>query len=129
MSKNIFCKYYHNIFAASFLYYSNPKLNVSARIGATAVNVLCQMTISFLVVVLLNKFVGFDALIFINKYFFLLLIILLFFMNVIYYKEERIERILNIYEQKSNKEKSFWQVVTVISGIVPIISIAFLLKK
>jgi len=129
MNNNIFAQYYHNIFAASFLYYTNPKLNVSARIGAVCVNVLCQMTLLFLAVILIDKYFEFDALKFANKFIMYLLIILLISVNFLYYNKKRILKILDLYELKTTKEQYFWQIITVVSGIAPLVCIAILLKK
>ena len=123
-------KYFNNIFGASFSYYSNPKLNVFPRFGATMIVMLCQIMLLYLLFAVLKKITPYNIfMLFTNRIYFLIVLVLWGMLNVRYYSKVRTQRIIKEYEEKSNKEKKIWSAVTIISIIAPLISIAFLLKK
>lgn len=117
-----------NLFASSYYYYSNPKLNISPRFGATVIVLLIEILVAVLLLAIFKKFAYFIFFTSINKYFLLIIFCILACLNIYYFDKKRSTLIIKKFECKPKKYKEFWTVVTISLVIVPIVFIAFLLK-
>jgi hypothetical protein len=123
-------KFYDCIFGTSYLYYANRNINIIPRFGAVIVVALSQMLFVFLIFALIKKFTVYNIFsLFENRVYLVVGLILLLFVNVLFYSEKKTQLILTEFKQKSDKEKTFWNLLTAFSVIVPLIGIALLLKK
>jgi SNF family Na+-dependent transporter len=123
-------KFYDYIFGASYLYYANRNINIFPRFGAIIVVILSQMLFLFLIFALIKKITVYDIfLLFENKIYLAIALILWGIITVNLYSKKKVQKILNEFSQKSNKEKAFWNLITAFSIIIPLIGTAILLKK
>lgn len=120
---------YNYIFASTYKYYSRFK-NESPRFGAACVVTVCQIGLLFLLLVIVKVASGYNFFsMFPNKFYFLPILGVWMFFNYRYYDGERTNEILESFNQKRTGQRRWWSVITVISFLLPIVLIAFLLKK
>lgn len=120
---------YNNLFASSYRFYN--KFKGETPLGTSVIVVfVCQMTLFFLIITIVKKLTGINvASVFPNKFYFIPIFLLWMYLLYKHYSKEKVKAILQEFEQKSSREKKMWGIVTLISFIVPLVLIAFLLKK
>ena len=122
-------RFYNNIFGATYKYYSRYKTE-APLFSAVCVVTVCQMVLSFLIIILLKVAGAIDIFGMLpSKYYFLPLLILWLFLINRYYTKAKVEEVVKVFEQKSLSERRMWGGVTIICFILPIVIIAMLLQK
>ena len=123
-------KFYDNIFGASYLYYVKRDINIFPRFGATIVVMTSQVMFLFLILAFVKKISAYNFfLLFENRIYLVMLLILWSVISVNFYNKRRVETILNDFSKKSDREKTIWGLMAAFSIVIPLICIAFLLKK
>ena len=121
--------FYNNIFASTYKYYSRFKRE-TPLFSAVCVVIVCQMTLFFLVLSILKRLNIINAFALLpNKFYFLPIFFVWLFLLFRYYTKSKAEEIISRFEKKLPKERKMWGVLTIMSFIVPLVLIAFLLKK
>jgi hypothetical protein len=122
-------RYYSNIFASSFKFYSGFRRE-TPRFSAICIVVVCQFTMLFLILTLIKNYTTINPfLIFPSKYYGIPLTVLWISFAFIYFRKDRVETIMKNFEEKSLLERRFWAIVTIISLIFPTVFMAYLLSK
>ncbi len=123
-------KYYNNIFASSYKYYSGFKYESPVFNGICIVFV-CQTTLLIFILILLRKFTVINVFAFLSSklYFLPFLFIWFYLLNRYYKNKERIAAVIKTFESKSDNFKKLWGAITIVSFVSPVIISAFLLKK
>jgi len=121
--------FYNNIFASSYVWYSKFKRE-TPLISAVSVVLICQMTLFFLILALLKKFDVADCFNLLpSKYYFLPILFIWFFLLGKYYNKQKAEKIINSFKSKSLQERKIWAAVSIASFVLPVVIIAFILKR
>lgn len=122
-------KFYNNLFASTYKYYSRYKTE-APRFSAVCVVTVCQMLLLFLIIILLKTAGLLDIFGMLpSKYYFIPVFILWLVIIYRYYTNEKATEVVQMFEEKSLSERRMWGVITVVCFILPITIIAFLLKK
>lgn len=122
-------RYYDNIYAATYKFYSRFKRE-EPRSSAICVVAVCQIMLCILISAILQR-IGIINLrgIGINKFYFLPLIFVWLFFLFKYYSEEKGRRAIEVFELKTTAQKKMWGVISLISFLLPIILIAIFTRK
>lgn len=121
--------FYNNIFASSYIFYSKQK-NGTPLFTSICLVVACQMLFLFFLIILFKTLDIIDIFGMLpSKYYFLPVLLIWFIILIKYYSKEKVRAIMISFEEKTMWEKKFWGILTLISLIVPVITIALLLKK
>lgn len=122
-------KFYNNIYAACYKFYSKFKNETPYSTSIIVVDV-CQMTLILLIIVIIKKITNYNlASLLPNKYYFLPFLILQLYLLYKYYSKEKVNSILEEFETKSPNAKKMWGALTIFFFIAPLVLIGFLLKK
>jgi archaellum biogenesis protein FlaJ (TadC family) len=122
-------KFYNNIFASTYKYYSRYKTE-APLFSSICVVTVCQMVFLFLIIILLKVFKVIDLFGMLpSKYYFIPVLALWIFLLYKYYTKDKAEEIMIRYEKKPLSERRLWGVITILTFIAPIIIIALLLNK
>jgi len=121
--------FYNNIFASSYKYYSKFKRE-APLFSSVCVVIVCQMSFFFLILAILKKLNIINLFsLFPSKFYFLPIFFSWLFLLFRYYTKNRAEEIVIAFNKKPTKERKMWGVLTLASFVIPLIVIAFLLKK
>jgi hypothetical protein len=121
--------FYNNVFAATYKYYARYKTE-APRFSAVCVVTVSQIVLFFLILVLLKKTGAIDIFGMLpSKYYFIPVFLLWLFLVYRHYTNNRAIEVVHLFEQKPLRERRTWGILTIICFILPIIIIAFLLKK
>ena len=122
--------YFSNIFATSYIYYSNPKLKVYPRFCAAMIVLLIQMCLSFLLLILLSRVITINFHLLLGNRIYLLIVLFMGgVLNVWYYNKNRTKELVQKFTAKSLTQKKMWCAITIISMVGLVLSIAILLSK
>lgn len=117
--------FYNKIFAATFRYYSKYK-NEAPRFSAVCVVAISQLLL-LLLLILLKKANIVDILgIMPSKYYFIPIFILWLIIVYRYYSQEKIFKLIDIFEQMPLMTRRIWGIITIICLIFPVVIIAIL---
>jgi hypothetical protein len=120
---------YNNIFAVTYQYYSRFK-NESPRFSAVCVVLVCQLVLVFLMLILLKKANIIDAFGTLpSKFYILPFLAIWLYLIQRFYSKEKASQVLAAFDKKTSSQKKVWGVIALANFILPIIIIAFLLKK
>jgi hypothetical protein len=122
-------KFYNNIFGATYKYYSRYQTE-APLFSAVCVVTVCQMALLFLGIILLKVSGLVDIFSMLpSKYYFIPIFILWLILVYRYYTKGKAAEIVENFEQKPLYQRRIWGVITVICFILPVVTIALLLKK
>lgn len=122
-------KFYNNIFAATYKYYSRFKTE-APLFSSVCVVTVCQILLLFLIIILLKvacvvDFFGMLP----SKFYFIPILGLWLVLNFRYYTKDKVPEIIQAFEHKTKSERRIWGTVAIVCFILPIIIIAMLLRK
>jgi hypothetical protein len=129
LSPSFKLKMYNNIFAATHNFYSKFK-NEESRFSAIIIVVVCQMTLTMLLLIVLKKLSVVDVLgLLPNKYYWIPFYAAWLVLVYLFYSKTKMQLVLSSFNKKSLKQKRLWNFISITHLILPIILIAILLTK
>jgi len=122
-------RYYDNIYAATYKFYSRFKRE-EPRSSAICVVAVCQIMSCILIFAIFQR-IGMINLreIGINKFYLLPLILVWLFFLFKYYSEVKGRKTIETFELKTTAQRKMWGVISLVSFLLPIILIAFFTMK
>jgi hypothetical protein len=122
-------KFYNNIFAVTFKYYSRFK-SEAPLFSSVCVVTVCQIMLLFLIIIIL-KIAGvvdiFGMLP--SKFYFIPILGFWLILNFRYYTKDKVSEIIEEFENKTIAERRIWGIIAIVCFILPGVIIAILLKK
>jgi len=121
--------FYNNIYA-SYVRILESLDNRDSRSTAVLLLSVSQVSQVALLIGVIKYFFEIDLVPhFPSKYYVLLFTVPLLLILLIYYSRKRAEKILNLYNEKSKKEKWIWKIVSLLMIIIPIALFPILFGK
>lgn len=122
-------RYYDNIYAATYKFYSRFKRE-EPRSSAICVVAVCQIMSCILIFAIFQR-IGMINLreIGINKFYLLPLILVWLFFLFKYYSEVKGRKTIETFELKTTAQRKMWGVISLVSFLLPIILIAVFTMK
>ena len=114
---------YDNVLASAYKFYGQYK-NENPYISSIGFVFLCQLLFLFMLVLIVKSVGGFDLLKIIpNKYYMGAFALLVGLLDFKYYSKERVKLIIEKFDAKSARERFFWDALSLVCLIGPIIYI------